>query len=569
MNLTFSTLITALKRVVFGAPDDGTQVVMVSGTGSPEGVVSAQVGSTYLRKFGGPNLSLYLKEAGGVGNTGWIPVTTDVSPEISVADEAALTAFDTTALLDGARGYVASHRSFWTLRTQVLTLQQNEIIASFQVATRQWVRETDDQHMSWAFTYSTATPVFVDPLAAASANERDGLTAGTALQNIDEVWRRLPVLVNDLRIVYTGTGSPAVVTCSPQIRYLSALSAPATIEVVIDGVITAGVLPVGATGILASSTNVAGNTPPQITDTGGAGIVWVRGTLLEIVAAGNPATVGARSFVEFNEGGGLASVGVWFNAAGTAPLAPADIPVAGNTYRVITLTNAPDLLCTGPTNVTINNVRVTGWRQCAGFGPVTPSVTLRNCSLEFGAFAPLSGSSIVTTSTFVRITVILIANGVLWNTNGVSFDRVGAVSPLRVTYGGRMTCANGYIQSDAVTSGLAISGTFAVDGVGGGFVLASNFGVRGVGTSAAIQVRKGGKLNVIGPLWGAGNATIGTQVVEGGQMYVLSTQTPTLAAAITELAIGTIATPATWPAWVAAGRNAADASVNSAVLDAA
>ena len=482
---------------------------------------------------------------------------------ISVANEAALTAFASAPLRDGTRAYVESHRSWWTIRTQSITLRSNEVIASSQPATRQWVRETNDQHMSWAFTYSTATPVFVDPTFAVAANENDGLTAGTALQSIDEVWRRLPVLVNDLRVVYAGTGSPAVVTCSPQVRYLSALSAPATIEVVIDGVVTAGVLPVGATGTLATSTNVAGNVPPQITDTGGAGIVWVRGTLLEVTSG---PSVGARSFVMFDEGGGVASVGVWFNAAGTATITP---PVAGNTYRVITLTNAPDLLCTGPTNVTLNNFRVTLWRQCSGFGPVTSSVTLRNCSMEFGAFAPLSGSSIVTTSTFVRITIVLVSNGVLWNTSGVSFDRVGAFFPLRVTYGGRMTCANGFIQSDAASSGLAISADNSVDGVGGGFVLASNFGVRGVGTTAAIQVRKGGILNVTGALWGSGNALTGVQVIEGGHVFVRSTITPTLASTGQELVVGTLAAPATWVAWVAAGRNAADASVNSDVLDAA
>jgi len=484
---------------------------------------------------------------------------------ISVANEAALTAFPSANLKNGTRAYVESHRSWWTIRTQALTLRDNEIIASNQPATRQWVRETNDQHMSWAFTYSTATPVFVDPAALAAANENDGLTALTAI-GIAEVWRRLPVLVQDLRIVCTGSGAfPAsnVLTVSPQVRYLSALSVPATVEVLVDGVITAGVLPVGATGILATSTNVVGNVPPQITDTGGAGIVWVRGTLLEVTSG---ASVGARSFVEFDEGGGLASVGVWRNAAGTANAVP---PLAGDTYRVITLTVTPDLLVIGPTVVTLNNFRVTGWRQCAGFGPTTAAVSLVNCSIEFGAFAPLSGSSIVTNSSYVRITIILIANGVLWNTSGTSFDRVALVFPMRVTYGGRMTCANGFLQSDAATGGLAISADNSVDGVGGGFVLASNFGVRGVGTTAAVQVRKGGILNVTGTLWGSGNTLTGVQVVEGGNVYVRSTVTPTLASTGQELVIGTLGAPATWVAWVAAGRNASDALVDAHVLDAA
>lgn len=42
-----------------------------SGTGSPEGVVSAIVGALFLRTNGGANTTLYVKES-GVGNTGWV-----------------------------------------------------------------------------------------------------------------------------------------------------------------------------------------------------------------------------------------------------------------------------------------------------------------------------------------------------------------------------------------------------------------------------------------------------------------------------------------------------------------
>jgi len=41
-----------------------------AGTGSPEGVVSAPVGSLYSRTDGGPGLTLYVKQSGN-GNTGW------------------------------------------------------------------------------------------------------------------------------------------------------------------------------------------------------------------------------------------------------------------------------------------------------------------------------------------------------------------------------------------------------------------------------------------------------------------------------------------------------------------
>lgn len=57
------------------APDHETGVInkeMIStGTGSPEGVVTASVGCLYLRTDGGAGTTLYVKES-GTSNTGWI-----------------------------------------------------------------------------------------------------------------------------------------------------------------------------------------------------------------------------------------------------------------------------------------------------------------------------------------------------------------------------------------------------------------------------------------------------------------------------------------------------------------
>jgi hypothetical protein len=47
-----------------------TGVTVRSGAGSPEGVVSARVGSLYLRTDGGATTTLYVKTS-GTGNTGW------------------------------------------------------------------------------------------------------------------------------------------------------------------------------------------------------------------------------------------------------------------------------------------------------------------------------------------------------------------------------------------------------------------------------------------------------------------------------------------------------------------
>lgn len=51
--------------------NDAKTVGIFHGTGSPEGVVTASVGSTYHRTDGGTGTTLYVKESGS-GNTGWI-----------------------------------------------------------------------------------------------------------------------------------------------------------------------------------------------------------------------------------------------------------------------------------------------------------------------------------------------------------------------------------------------------------------------------------------------------------------------------------------------------------------
>jgi len=49
-----------------------------AGTGSPEGVVSSQVGSLWLRTDGGTDTAVYRKES-GTGNTGWVAVSSSGS----------------------------------------------------------------------------------------------------------------------------------------------------------------------------------------------------------------------------------------------------------------------------------------------------------------------------------------------------------------------------------------------------------------------------------------------------------------------------------------------------------
>ena len=59
--------LTALVRKL----DTVVPVSWSGGTGSPEGVVTAPVGSLYSRSDGGAGTSFYVKES-GTGNTGWV-----------------------------------------------------------------------------------------------------------------------------------------------------------------------------------------------------------------------------------------------------------------------------------------------------------------------------------------------------------------------------------------------------------------------------------------------------------------------------------------------------------------
>ena len=57
---------------------DNTGPIFTSGTGSPEGVVAAPVGSHYSRTDGGTNTASYRKES-GTGNTGWVANSASIS----------------------------------------------------------------------------------------------------------------------------------------------------------------------------------------------------------------------------------------------------------------------------------------------------------------------------------------------------------------------------------------------------------------------------------------------------------------------------------------------------------
>lgn len=85
--------ITQDGRWVWGA--GGTGPVQFFGTGSPEGVVTAPVGSVFQRSDGGIATSLYLKEVGS-GNTGWSAMNDSSQSYVSDVRTTNLTMADAT-----------------------------------------------------------------------------------------------------------------------------------------------------------------------------------------------------------------------------------------------------------------------------------------------------------------------------------------------------------------------------------------------------------------------------------------------------------------------------------------
>lgn len=62
---------SVFKGAIRVGSNAGTAPFLKSGTGSPEGVITAPVGSIYMRNDGSTNTTLYVKEI-GTGNTGWV-----------------------------------------------------------------------------------------------------------------------------------------------------------------------------------------------------------------------------------------------------------------------------------------------------------------------------------------------------------------------------------------------------------------------------------------------------------------------------------------------------------------
>lgn len=67
----FTTLQASSVHVYEGFEFSLNNIKVLTGSGTPEGAITAVVGSTYHRSNGGAGTSFYVKES-GTGNTGWV-----------------------------------------------------------------------------------------------------------------------------------------------------------------------------------------------------------------------------------------------------------------------------------------------------------------------------------------------------------------------------------------------------------------------------------------------------------------------------------------------------------------
>lgn len=127
---------TVVPTVGFNASTLSPNLFM--GTGSPEGAITARIGSMYLRTDGAPNNAVYYKES-GTGSTGWIACASDQlvfgAQDLTVAATAVFMAPGDIALADATEIQVPITRpgTIRNLRVRVATAGIDNQTVTFTV----------------------------------------------------------------------------------------------------------------------------------------------------------------------------------------------------------------------------------------------------------------------------------------------------------------------------------------------------------------------------------------------------------------------------------------------------
>jgi hypothetical protein len=392
------------------------------------------------------------------------------------------------------------------------------------------------------FTTSPAN-VYVD--FTSGDDSASGITAGTPLRTLRQIAKRWPYLTQSMTINQVGVAANPAATdpfCwTPMVLGWDGTgSIP---EVTFIGIETLSTLSAGGqNGIVNVATAEAGNVAPSLTDTAGAGVTWVEGTIIVTVAP----TAGVWAAVLKDLGGGVAEVSPWRNAAGTGA---GTAPPNATTYMAATYTQLPDVFVGGPCRFVFQKVqfeKMSCLNDTTSFGKVTAcNMSLIRCVHPYWGSTP-AGARVQIRGSYGR-------RSTTWNTSGslivsvgsglVSFfgcglNRAGCTLGIRV--GG---CANISFASCVIehrnTPGIAVSGLPIQFEFPRSAMILIACGIFGVDNAApALLVDQGGAVSVQGTLYGANNAGQGTKVIRGGLISVIAANTPTLAATGQELVLG-------------------------------
>lgn len=489
----------------------------------------------------------------------------DEEEDLRFANIAAMAAFDATGTPDLTRALVLTVDAQWELdKTSTLTPDFNPATGSGTIVAAigggNWLRI-----VAPSAKWTDQTTWFIDPVASGGTgnDENKGDTAATALNSLQELWRRLQ------RFNVTSLATPQ--TYAYTVNLLRAI--PATDSYRPSGTIgeqdsNGNVFPIvlrgqrttvfsGTTGASSFNTNntsapigiAPANTQAQFD--GGAGFVPANhiGKLI-VVDAGGPLPV--LAWITRDNGGTLAQVSEFVTidtqpaspivtlqgAAGTAPFG------AGLPYTIVDLTDfGPDVLGLGSP---IMRHRFENLNFPPLVAPSNSGLDLRSVGGQFNVcriqrqFAPFDtnadfrvcGIDFTTLTTFVA------------STDGCA-DTFGACGFRNVEIaaigGGSVNLQDSHVEAGFVRTGLMTQQSPSFGGnFNQNFQMMGNVrvtGTRGFGAFRAPAGRSGvisrrfGFYDVVSPLYGQGNAVAGADISQGGSMGVLSTVTPIITGA--------------------------------------
>jgi hypothetical protein len=92
---------------------DVTFDLFVSGTGSPEGVIVADIGAIYKRTDGGAGNTVYYKQGFGGGSTGWVPAGPHLTVEFTAPGAVAVFMTSKDVFTDPVTLGISTLRVYW------------------------------------------------------------------------------------------------------------------------------------------------------------------------------------------------------------------------------------------------------------------------------------------------------------------------------------------------------------------------------------------------------------------------------------------------------------------------